>query len=199
MREIPRLCTDDVVRNILSGAQTQDRRPLKPQPDAGYGGGYWYPRPPHLPTEVVRHYASEAHFRKGWPVDFGPAVGARLWVRECWAPYADFPRAAYRATWTGELIARWRPSIHMPRWACRIVLPITRSWVERVQEIAPDDARAEGAIEAAVAAGADRRLADAAPISAFRRYIWEPLYPGSWERNDWVSGAAWDRLEAKRC
>ena len=81
-----------------------------------------------------------------------PRVGAgdRLWVREAFNPhYFGVRRPGYRADWNATAAyfnnePKWKPSIHMPRWASRLTLEVTGVRAERVQEISYDDARAEG-------------------------------------------------------
>jgi hypothetical protein len=65
---------------------------------------------------------------------------------------------------------RWRPSIHMPAWACRLVLEVVSVRVERVQAITDSDAREEGVV--------DR--------DAFR-VLWSAVYgQQSWDSNPFV-------------
>lgn len=91
--------------------------------------------------------------------------GDRLWVREAWAPEqydasataiaeleASVRRPAYRADFRGEPAYKWRPSIHMPRKASRILLEVTDVRVERLQDISEADAIAEGIFELVPAA-----------------------------------------------
>lgn len=67
------------------------------------------------------------------------ADGATL-DRGKWENFADTPHQRW---WnTGK--HPWSPSIHMPRWACRLELEVTKVRVERVQEISFKDIHAEG-------------------------------------------------------
>lgn len=80
----------------------------------------------------------------------------------------------------------WKPSIHMPRAACRILLEITDVRVERLRSMSQDDARAEGVIAAS------------GPMEAglaFRE-LWDSIYgPESWRDNPWVWVIEFKRVE----
>ena len=133
--EKPLILQDRGVRATLQQQKTQTRRVIKTQPLAGaswqlYGGKCPYGKP-----------------------------GDYLWVREAWAAakYQDGtpprelssgvepPPLWYRATQpnaqNGECLpealrcGKWRPSIHMPRWASRIDLLITDLYMPKVDGI----------------------------------------------------------------
>ncbi|HEX3156773.1 MAG TPA: hypothetical protein VHV32_19245 [Candidatus Angelobacter sp.] len=94
--------------------------------------------------------------------------GGNIWVREAWQYYGgdeylyqkSRQSVAYKATWDSDKCLwkegtaepttfdywpeTWRPSIHMPRWASRITLELTKVRVERVQEISEEESIAEG-------------------------------------------------------
>lgn len=77
-----------------------------------------------------------------------------------------------------------RPSIHMPRWASRILLEITGVRVERLQDISEADADSEG-----VSVVYGEPFDQANTITDRRRFelLWESINgPGSWDANPWV-------------
>ncbi|HDQ4825818.1 TPA: hypothetical protein P9I81_000575 [Klebsiella pneumoniae] len=141
------------------------------------------------------------------------SVGDRIWVRETWQAIHDYcdenghvderryarsiPRhrgnywhPVYEESWGNENREDrefpWRPSIHMPRWASRILLEITDVRVERLRSMSQDDARAEGVIAAS------------GPMEAglaFRE-LWDSIYgEESWKANPWVWVIEFKRVE----
>ncbi|MBF0260424.1 MAG: hypothetical protein HQL97_01130 [Magnetococcales bacterium] len=152
MKERPILFSGEMVQAILAGRKTQTRRVVKPQPEErkitepGHEGVSL-----HLPGQsAYKDGVHEKWIRRGeyWDCPYGKP-GDRLWVRETFC-IDDRPfrgGVLYRADFASpEIISPWKPSIHMPRWASRLLLEITRVRVERVREISDVDAIAEGVI-----------------------------------------------------
>lgn len=88
---------------------------------------------------------------------------------------------------------RWRPSIFMPRWASRITLEVTAVRVERLQEIAEDDARAEGVDRYAASCDHARFSCDeidclGQTYRASFAGLWDSINGdhASWASNPWV-------------
>ncbi|EPK0124602.1 morphogenetic protein [Klebsiella variicola] len=162
MKERGMIFNGEMTRAILDGRKTQTRRIMKVQPSEDFTPmnmaletdykARWY-TPGVVDKDGYLQPASKEVFgvsneNEGYSCPFG-AVGDRIWVRETWARYnidQNSHDIAYRATtpadWPEE--GRWRPSIHMPRWASRILLEITDVRVERLNSISQEDAQAEG-------------------------------------------------------
>jgi len=160
VREHPILFSGPMVRAILDGRKTQTRRVVKPQPPTGFR---------QINQELGTATFSDGFFARTHECPFGKP-GDRLWVREGHWLYGQWVKNGFNNSggqrWTfqqiGDRVAytrpgldeiayygggqgfSWRPSIHMPRWASRITLEITDVRVERLQEISPNDAVAEG-------------------------------------------------------
>lgn len=190
MRERPILFSAPMVRAILDGRKTQTRRVAKlvRHPDFGY----WM-KPNVFVQENEQQHVIDRACPYGQP-------GDRLWVRETFFDTAPFKSAAlflgratryaYRAD--EEVIGchKWKPSIHMPRRASRILLDVTAIRVERLQDISEADARAEGARECDPVSGREVLLAGPSQRGSFvlhYRDIWEQINgPDSWAANPWV-------------
>lgn len=159
MKERPILFSGEMVRSILEGRKTQTRRVMKVQPPSDryqqlhimastntrqVGKGHWAV----LNAEKTSVIESDKRY---FSCPYG-RPGDRLWVREAFQyGLCTESTFAYRAThkpsdleegWDERI--KWRPSIHMPRWASRINLEITGVRVERLQDISEEDALAEG-------------------------------------------------------
>ena len=100
----------------------------------------------------------------------------------------------YRADHEGDTRgAGWTPSIHMPRWASRILLEVTSVRVERLQDISEADAVAEGVD---FAGHTDEIMHDYSPDERFSM-LWESINgAGSWNENPWVWVVEFRRVEA---
>ncbi|HBO2839599.1 TPA: hypothetical protein ACP31N_002655 [Pseudomonas aeruginosa] len=184
MKERPILFTGPMVRAILEGRKTVTRRVVTPQPD--FLGSMVDPNTPFKTLDAGLHARITCPY--GQP-------GDRLWVREAWAADAQVDAIAPSDLSQGEPIwypadlsvrqtgcsmiskGRVRPSIHMPRWACRILLEITAVRVERLQDISDPGALAEGVSHSEMHSGDSL-------VDVFAR-LWEST-GGDWAANPWV-------------
>lgn len=198
----------EMVRAILDGRKTQTRRPIKwkqtrfTEIGEREDGSKW----PW--SENAEHAFDFWH-----PCPFG-SVGDRIWVRETFqGPLFDFDLmdsyckdstpfeksefCVYKADGVpapefydadDELHCCWRPSIHMPRWASRILLEITDVRVERLKSISDRDALREGCN------AADMKSGDCV-ADVFAR-LWASIYGSdSWNANPWVWVIEFMRVE----
>lgn len=159
-KERPILFQGSMIRAVLEGRKTVTRHPVKATKAHAdgfmildHGKGWW-------PYNAFGDFASD-HEGMEYPIacPYGKP-GDRLWVREtCFindyreASVPEQERANcdihYRADgipdFEGEEeLIRWRPNIHMPRWASRILLEVTDVRVERLRDITEEQALAEG-------------------------------------------------------
>jgi len=196
--ERPILFSAPMVRAMLNGAKTQTRRAVRKQFGAdaivaevaattpegwqvsGHSGLWWDDAGACIDDAIRSPY--------GMP-------GDRLWVREthidlgaCFLYRADHGAETERA-----LVApgqRWRPAIHMPRAASRILLEVTGVRVERLQDISEADAQAEGIAYSerfnGYCIGMAEHFNSHDPRQSYFS-LWEAINgPGSVEANPWV-------------
>lgn len=93
----------------------------------------------------------------------------------------------------------WKPSIHMPRAASRILLEITDVRVERLNSIHDFDAMREGIQNLTTCSHSDFGIPSVVnaqhPVRAFQ-LLWESIYgEESWKTNPWVWVIEFKRFE----
>lgn len=167
MKERPILFNGEMVRAILDGRKTQTRRIVKPSwlpvveecmrvnrkwvwttmeydlttPYGEPGDRLWVREKwGHFldPFEGM-DWIPDRPFRPITEIKFGSGYICNSNI--IWAADGHFEWADDESS---EPVSRWKPSIHMPRWASRINLEITKVRVERLNDISEEDARAEG-------------------------------------------------------
>jgi len=213
IKERPILFSAPMVRAILEGRKTVTRRVCKPQPSANahttcaYGtpmGAWW-----ETGKDIIR-------------CPYGKP-GDRLWVRETFIdlrgtgvehrPDPDGPiqRYAYAADCRPgshsdearkDFGLKYKPSIHMPRAACRILLEITDVRVERLQDISEDQAQAEGV--RLMRDGSDTWVSREGPGNLVTPWptakeafsdLWNSINgPHAWAANPWVWAVSFKRV-----
>lgn len=166
MKERPILFSASMVLAILDGRKTQTRRLLKADAETLASLGKH--------TGWVWHGGVDGDGGVSVEVNGGTlsvplrspygSTGDHLWVRETWAGVRVGRHAPvfYRASCADDAcdfadprdgsirrvkIAKWRPSIFMPREASRITLEIAEVRVQRLQEVTAADACDEGAAD----------------------------------------------------
>ena len=118
-------------------------------------------------------------------------------LAECAIEYKADTGAPYPGQWPPEEARgnpdtpKWRPSVHMPRWAARLWLEVLSVRVEQLQEITPNDIVDEGYFSYATT------ILTLPEPGAFVR-AWNELnarrgYP--WESNPWVWAYTFRRIE----
>jgi hypothetical protein len=221
-KERPILFSAPMVRAILDGRKTVTRRQVKgwqiPVEDASVAAGERH-RWMAIAQRDSRYGfgvfgATEAECAKDLE-EFAPCPygrrGDRLWVREAWQADAQVDSVAPRELSHGEPIrypADWdfrqtgcamikpgkiRPSIHMPRWACRILLEITDVRVERLQDISRADIRAEG-LQCPPEASDDVSPNYRDWYPAAWKELWNST-GGDWDANPWVWVVEFKRVQ----
>lgn len=211
MADRPILFSAPMVRAILheikqpGTGKTQTRRIIKPVKSSLFTTMY-----PHYINGELAGSTSDPTFddltseNGGNPLYAGVTPycpGDRLWVRES-LERANGEAIGYPAdgTWLPNTPWEWQrgglPSIHMPRRLSRITLVINAVRVERLQDITPQDAAAEGVerrsrkVRQMLLFGADAQEREEIYLRAcvweFEE-LWNTIYgPDAWAVNPWV-------------
>ena len=216
MKEHPILFNGEMVRAILEGQKTQTRRPMAPQPPEGH----WWAET-EAEQRLAAEYYPSTHGR-GCPygipgdhlwvretfileeTDEVPTDGRPYREMEEPGEFGQLLVPHYRATESEPHIVpldlsddyddctRWRPSIHMPRWASRITLEVTDIRVERVQDVGQKDALAEGCPCGELTRKIIRALKHSSSgLAAIEWFAdtWNAIYLDrglGWDTNSWV-------------
>ncbi|PVZ19970.1 MULTISPECIES: hypothetical protein [unclassified Pseudomonas] len=220
VKERPILFSAPMVRAILEGRKTVTRRPCKPQPsphahtksaDGNAMGSWWetakqIQRCPYgQPGD--RLWVRESFWQAGDWISTYPEDDEGHWSGSRRVHYRvdgeppnepnhHYPNGLRNGSFSAadpHKIWRARPSIHMPRWASRILLEITEVRVERLQDISEEQAEAEGVDFLRSIPDCDETLT----ARQLFECLWDSINGASaWDANPWVWAVSFRRVEA---
>lgn len=213
VKQRPILFSTEMVRAILDDRKRMTRRIIKPQPVLSLDNCKDREK---LVNALEETENSLFWFFKGVPYANFPEgiepycpygkVGDILWVRERWNNIIDDQgkRIGYYHSTDTDLNNKWKPSIHMPKEACRIFLQITDIRVERLQDISEEDAIAEGVegfgyipdqILYRDYQERNPKTRGYHKSSKSFQTLWESINgPDSWNANSWVWVVSFERI-----
>lgn len=207
VKERPILFSAPMIRAILraENPKTQTRRILLPSDiPTGVRTLRWENQTAEELSHVARCkygqpgdrlWVREKHVlldRDGW-IDPAKPRDAMISGRRNGVGYADWEHDPDSERCRKELGYKWRPSIHMPRWASRILLEITEVRVQRLQDITREDAIAEGIDPDATG---NHEVANRTSVENFS-VLWDSINAKRvpWTSNPWVWALTFKRLE----
>ncbi len=219
VKERPILYSPLMIQAINDRRKTMTRRIIKPQPGSYHDNSIiWRGKDPRSLGEklafsvpVIWQSGTTIHSWANRLCPYGK-VGDRLWVREKFqlicggnAGGKSHIQVRYLADDSHSLIEveypvlekyasrilrrKTFPSIHMPRWASRILLEVTEVRIERLQDITEADSLAEGVISP---------KGSWFTAKYFFHKLWDDINgPGAWEKNPWVWVVVFKVVEIK--
>jgi hypothetical protein len=150
MKFIPKLFMTEMVQAIREGRKDVTRRPMKPQPIV-FNDHFTLPIPIDQMSKQLKQYAKKGYTQiyTSGPLSgkMGPALPANpgdiIWVRETWA---ETPVTyLYKADYGKEPVSwNWKPSLFMPKEACRLFLRVKDCSWQRLEEITVQEYWREG-------------------------------------------------------
>lgn len=206
MKDRPILFSGPMVRAILEGRKTQTRRVI---PGRVLDKWTWHDH--HLIDLVLRCpygvpgdrlWVKEKHVlldRDGWWDTTLPRDAIRFDGQRNGVAYADNEHDADSERCRNDYGYRWRPSIHMPRWASRITLEVVSVRVERLQTMRHDIRafKAEGVTLPASALHPDVNTASKLEWQFIK--LWNACTPKHpWSSSPFVWVVEFKRLEATK-
>lgn len=207
-RLVPILFSTPMVEAILDGRKTQTRRIVKKQPNPklsvypvlknDWDGKKDYPLTLFFYDEKTQKKSIDVEYQK-----IHYQKDDILWVRETWSPNNDDSfdyKTDYPFT---HPQGGWKPSIFMPKTACRIFLKVKNVRVERLQDISERDAICEGVLKVEETQKYNweyyknykKGIDFMSPIDSFQS-LWESINGHeSWDVNPFVLVIEFERCE----